>query len=65
MNLNNMKIGTRLTLLLGVLSALLLLVGGWGMVTLAKANDAMEALYQEHLLPAHQLDEINYYMIRN
>jgi methyl-accepting chemotaxis protein len=65
MNLKNMKIGSRLTLLLGVLSALLLLVGINGLVTLSKANEAMQALYAEHVVPAHQLDEINYYMIRN
>ena len=65
MNLKNMKIGSRLTLLLGVLSALLLLVGINGLVTLSKANDALQTQYAEHLVPAHQLDEINYYMIRN
>jgi methyl-accepting chemotaxis protein len=65
MNLKNMKIGSRLTLLLGILSALLLLVGAVGLSTLSKANEAMQALYNEHVIPAHQLDEINYYMIRN
>jgi methyl-accepting chemotaxis protein len=48
-----------------VLCALLVLVGIHGLQTLSKANDSMLALYEEHLVPAHQLDEINYYMIRN
>ncbi|MDD5031414.1 MAG: Tar ligand binding domain-containing protein, partial [Rhodoferax sp.] len=65
MNLKNMKIGSRLTLLLGVLSALLLLVGINGLITLSKANESMQALYDEHLVPSHQIDQINYYMIRN
>ncbi len=65
MNLKNMKIGSRLTLLLGVLAALLLMVGSIGLITLSKANEAMQTVYNDHLIPAHQLDEINYFMIRN
>ena len=65
MNLNNYKIGTRLTLLLVVLSALLVAVGAFGLVTLSKANETMQQIYTDRLIPTHQLDEINFYMIRN
>jgi methyl-accepting chemotaxis protein len=65
MKLKDMKIGSRLTLLLSVLCALLLVVGISGLQTLSQANLSMRALYDEHLVPAHQLDEINFYMLRN
>jgi methyl-accepting chemotaxis protein len=65
MGLKNMKIGSRLTLLLGVLSAMMLALGAIGHVSLSKANEALQAIYLEHLIPSHQLDEINFLMTRN
>ena len=65
MGLKNMKIGARLTLLLGVLAALMLAVGAIGHISLTKANETVQTIYFEHLIPSHQLDEINFYMTRN
>ncbi|MEI8168945.1 MAG: methyl-accepting chemotaxis protein, partial [Rhodoferax sp.] len=65
MNLNNYKIGTRLTVLLAVLSALLVAVGAFGLATLSKADETMHLIYSDRMVPTHQLDEINFYMIRN
>jgi methyl-accepting chemotaxis protein len=65
MNLNNLRIGSRLTLLVGVLAALLVALGALGMLSLSRSNDSMQSIYTEHMLPSHSLDEINFLMVRN
>ncbi|BCO29393.1 hypothetical protein MIZ03_4316 [Rhodoferax lithotrophicus] len=65
MSLKNLTIASRLIILLGMLSGLLLLVGLNGLFNLSQTNAVMQGFYDKHLLPSHQLDQINYYMIRN
>ncbi len=65
MNLNHWKIGSRLYLLIGVLAVLLLGVGIIGIVGLKTANQEMQGMHDENLLPMHTLDQINFLMTRN
>ncbi|KXS33762.1 MAG: Methyl-accepting chemotaxis sensory transducer [Candidatus Gallionella acididurans] len=60
--LNDIKIGTRLTALLTMLLAMLLLAGGMGIYMLADANSKMESLYKDHLIGVdaiHRVDTLN------
>ncbi|HOE42150.1 MAG TPA: methyl-accepting chemotaxis protein [Rhodoferax sp.] len=63
--MKNLKIGTRLIILIGTMSALLIGIGIFGMLNLKEASRALEAVYNENLVPGHALDEINYLMTRN
>jgi methyl-accepting chemotaxis protein len=65
MNLNNLKIGSRLYILVGVMAALLIGVGGYGLFSLKQANQGLQSLHNENMLPMHMLDEINFLMVRN
>ena len=60
-----MKISTRLTLLGGVLSALLLVVGGIGLVGIGASNAALRTVYEERTVPAGQLGEIGAMLLGN
>ncbi len=65
MNLTDMKIGSRLVILIGVLMVLLVAVGTYGLLGLRDGSQSMEMMYQENMKQAHRLDEINYFMTRN
>ena len=65
MKLADMKIGTRLTILIVVLLTLLLGMGTFGLMGLKEANQAMEMMYAENLHQSHRLDQINFLMTRN
>ncbi len=56
--LNNMKISTRLTILLAFLLAGLVVVGGVGLYAANKANSALESTYETKLIPLAQMDAI-------
>ncbi|NNM80779.1 MAG: methyl-accepting chemotaxis protein [Gallionella sp.] len=57
--LSDMKIGSRLTALLTLLLAMLLLVGGMSIYMLAEANSKMESMYQDRLVAVDALHRIN------
>lgn len=65
MNLKNMKIGTRLTLLICVMLSLLVSIGALGLVGLKSASEQMEMMYAENMQQLHRLDQINWLMTRN
>ena len=65
MNLNSWKIGSRLTLLVGVMAALLVALGAFNLFNLSRTNDSMQTIYMDRMAPTHELDEINFLMIRN
>jgi methyl-accepting chemotaxis protein-1 (serine sensor receptor) len=65
LNMNNLKISTRLMALLGLLSLLLLVVGGMGLFGIVKADDALETVYKDRVVPLQQLAEISRLMQRN
>jgi methyl-accepting chemotaxis protein len=58
MMLNDMKISSRLLILLTLLLAGLVMVGGLGLYASGKTNDALESAFDEKLIPIMQLDSI-------
>ena len=60
-----MKISTRLVLLGGVLSALLLTTGSLGLYGVGATNEALRSVYQDRTVPAGQLGEIGTKLISN
>ena len=56
--MNTLRISTRLTLLIGVLLALLLVVGGLGLYGTNKSSDALKSVYEDNTVPAAQLGEV-------
>ena len=65
MNFKNMKIGTRLTVLIGVMLALLVGMGTLGLMGLKSASEQIEMMYAENMQQLHRLDQINWLMTRN
>jgi methyl-accepting chemotaxis protein len=65
MKLNNLKIGARLVILIGVLLALLVGVGVLGLLGFKTASEQMEMMYAENMQQSHRLDDINMLMTRN
>ena len=63
--LSNLKISSRLWLLIGVMSALLVAIGGIGLFGIGKSNDALKTVYEDRTIPAGQLAEIGYLVQRN
>ena len=65
MNLRNLKIGTRLTLLLGALGLILVVVGTMGLNGISKSNDSVRAIYEEGLVPTGHIAEIQKRLLQN
>jgi methyl-accepting chemotaxis protein-1 (serine sensor receptor) len=56
--MNNFKISTRLIGLIGLMSALLMTIGGMGLFGLNQSNEAMRTIYEDRLVVAGQVAEI-------
>jgi methyl-accepting chemotaxis protein len=56
--MGNLKISTRLTILIAFLSVLMITVGGMGLFGTSKANAAMHAVYDDRLVPMGQLSAV-------
>ncbi|MEP6501933.1 MAG: Tar ligand binding domain-containing protein, partial [Betaproteobacteria bacterium] len=63
--MNNLKVSTRLMLLIGVLSTLLLAIGGLGLFGIAQSNHALKSVFEDRTIPAAQLGRINALVLRN
>ena len=63
--MNNLKVSTRLMLLIGVLSALLLAIGSLGLFGIGQSNDALKSVFEDRTVPAAQLGQINALVLRN
>ncbi|RZJ14256.1 MAG: HAMP domain-containing protein [Acidovorax sp.] len=63
--MRNFKISTRLLLLVGVLSALLVVVGAIGLVGIARSNASMEAMYQNRMQAQRAVADFRYLTTRN
>ncbi len=63
--MNNLKVSTRLTLLIGILSALLVTVGSLGIFGIGKSNDALKTVYEDRTMPMGQLGEIRSLVLHN
>jgi methyl-accepting chemotaxis protein-1 (serine sensor receptor) len=60
-----MKISTRLTLLIGILSALLIAIGSIGLFGIIESNEALRSTYEQRLVPTGQVSEIQKLLLRN
>ena len=63
--MNDLKVSTRLLLLIGILSALLVLVGAFGLYGTARSSDSLRTVYDNRLMPTAQLGDIRALMLRN
>jgi methyl-accepting chemotaxis protein len=63
--MNNLKISTRLVMLLAVMGALLCSIGGIGLYATNQANQGMRSIYEDRTVPLKQLADINYLINRN
>jgi methyl-accepting chemotaxis protein-1 (serine sensor receptor) len=63
--MNNLKISTRLSILIGILSALLLGIGAMGLVGINRSNDSLKTVYEDRVLALDQLGEVSYLLQRN
>ena len=63
--MNKLKISTRLVVLLGLMSALLLGIGGLGLVGISQSNTALRGSYEDRLIPSNQIAEIQRLLLRN
>jgi len=63
--MNQLKISTRLIVLIGILSALLLCIGTIGLAGIKSANDALKTVYLDRTVPMGQIADINRMNLRN
>ena len=61
--MSHLKSSTRLFLLAGVLSTLLLAIGGLGRFATVKSNDALKTLYQDRIVPMGLLADIRHQLL--
>jgi hypothetical protein len=63
--MNNLKISTRLVMLIGILSMLLIGIGGIGLVGISQSNDALKTVYEDRTVAVGQIADINRLNLRN
>jgi methyl-accepting chemotaxis protein-1 (serine sensor receptor) len=63
--MNNLKISTRILLLLSLFSALLVSIGGLGLMGIARSNDALHSVYVDRTLPMETLSNVLVMELRN
>jgi len=57
--MNNLKISTRLMVLIGSLSALLVLIGGIGLYGIGQSSDVLKTVYEDRTVSVGQIADIN------
>jgi methyl-accepting chemotaxis protein-1 (serine sensor receptor) len=65
MNLNHLKISTRLVILISVLSVMLIAIGGIGLFGISQTNDALKTVYEDRTVPMGQLADVARLNLRN
>ncbi len=63
--MNNLKISTRLMILIGILSVLLIAIGSIGLVGISQSNDALKRVYEDRTVALGQLSDIQRLLLRN
>ena len=63
--MNKLRISTRLMLLIGVLSLLLIGIGGIGLLGIAKSNEALRSVYEDRSVPISLVAEIQRRLLEN
>lgn len=62
---NNLRISTRLFLLIGMLSALLVTVGSVGLLGMEAARESLHVVHEDNLVPMSRIAEIQQRLLRN
>ena len=65
MEFRNLKIGARLSILVGLLSLLLITIGGIGLYGISKSNEAGRYLYEQSLQSTGEIAQIQRLLLRN
>ncbi len=65
MNLSHLKISTRLIMLIGVLSGLLIAIGAIGLFGTDRSNAALKTVYEDRTVPMGQIAEIQRLLLLN
>ena len=63
--MNSLKIFTRLMILIGIFSILLMGIGSIGMFGISQSNEALKTVYADRTVPISQLGEIDSLFLRN
>jgi methyl-accepting chemotaxis protein len=63
--MNNLKVSTRLMMLIGVLCALLIAIGAVGVYGIGQSNNALKTVYEDRTVPATHLGEIKSLQLEN
>ncbi len=63
--MGNLKISTRLSLLIGLLAVLLMAIGGVGLNGIAASNAALKTVYEDRVVALGQLEEVGRLVQRN
>ena len=63
--MNRLKISTRLGVLLGVLSVLLVIIGAIGLYGIGKGDESLRNVYADHTIPITQISEVQYLQLRS
>ena len=63
--MNQLKISTRLLMLIGLLSVLLVAIGAIGLMGMSSSNAAFNSVYQDRMVPVGQLAEVQRLVLRN
>ena len=63
--MNQLKISTRILLMLSVLATLLIFIGLLGLYGMSQTNERMRSIYEDRAVPLKQLGDINYLANRN
>ncbi len=63
--MNNLKISTRLLLLLSIFSALLIAIGVMGLTGIIRSNEALHTVYVDRTLPMETLSNVLVMQLRN
>ncbi len=63
--MNNFKISTRLVALTGMLSLLLIVIGGIGLFGLRASNEGLRTVYEDRTIPMGQIAEVQETLLEN
>ena len=63
--MNNLKVSTRLIILVCALSALIIALGALGLFGISAANESLKTVYEDRTVPAAQLGDIRALVLKN
>ena len=63
--MNNLKISTRLVILIGILSLLLIAIGAIGLFGVGQSNNALKTVFEDRTVPMGQIADINQLSLQN